>query len=219
MSCSQCAGIEMQFDHRKATKELQNYRNKGPTKVTQLLLDALIREGVSGMTLLDIGGGVGGIQHELLKAGASSCINMEASQAYIDVAKEEAERQGHAERISHLHGDFVDLAKDLPQCDIVTLDGVICCYHDVQRLVEKSSALAKSVYGVIYPQDKWWCRVVGALFNVKYRLKRSPFRFFVHPTRVVEEIIHSKGFERLSYQEKGMWQIVVYGRVDNNTEI
>ena len=212
MSCSQCAGIEVQFDHKKATKELQKYRNKGPTKVTQSLLDALIQEGVSETTLLDIGGGVGGIQHELLKAGASSCINVEASQAYIDVAKEEAEHQGHAERITHLHGDFVELAKDLPQCDIVTLDGVICCYHDVHGLVEKSSALAGKLYGVIYPQDRWWTRILGALDNVKHRLRRSSFRFFVHPTEVVEEILRNSGFERVSYQEMSMWQIVVFAR-------
>lgn len=212
MSCSQCAGIEMHFDQKKATKELQEYRNEGPKKATQVLIDALIAENVSEMTLLDIGGGIGAVQHELLKAGASSAINIEASTAYIETAKEEAEHQGHAERITHLHGDFVDLADDIPQCDIVTLDGVICCYHDAQGLVEKSIALAKSVYGVIYPQDKWWCKVMGALDNVKNRLKRSQFRFFVHPTKIVEEIVQKHGFERVFYQEKSMWQIVVYKR-------
>ncbi|MFW9794095.1 MAG: class I SAM-dependent methyltransferase [Candidatus Thorarchaeota archaeon] len=212
MSCNQCVGIEMQFDPKVAAKDLREYRDEGPKKATQVLIDALIAENVSEMTLLDIGGGIGAVQHELLKAGVSSAINVEASLAYIEAAKEEAERQGHAERITHLHGDFVELAEDIPQCDIVTLDGVICCYHDAQGIVEKSIALTKRVYGVIYPQDKWWCKAVGALNNVKYRLKQSPFRFFVHPTKVVEEIVHNNGFERLFYQELSMWQIVVYGR-------
>jgi magnesium-protoporphyrin O-methyltransferase len=218
MSCSQCAGIELNFNSKVATKDLLKYRKEGPTKVTQSLIDALLSEGVSEMTLLDIGGGIGAVQHELLKAGVSDCINVEASQAYIEAAKEEAERQGHAERIEHLYGDFVELAEDIPQCDIVTLDGVICCYHDAQGLVEKSIALAKRVYGVIYPHNKWWAKVMGTLDNVKHRLKRSPFRFFVHPTEVVEEIVHNNGFERVFYQEKSMWQIVVYRRVDNRTE-
>jgi 2-polyprenyl-3-methyl-5-hydroxy-6-metoxy-1,4-benzoquinol methylase len=213
MSCSQCVGIEDHFDQKKATEELQKYRNEGPVKTTRMLIDALIAEGISEMTLLDIGGGIGALQHELLKAGVSSCINVEASKAYIKATKEEAERQGHADCIDHIHGDFIDLAEDLPQCDIVTLDRVICCYHDVQGLVEKSSALARRVYCLVYPFDRWSARIGGALENLSHRLHRSPFRFFVHPPKIVEEIVRNNGFERRFYREAGMWQIAVYGRV------
>jgi magnesium-protoporphyrin O-methyltransferase len=163
-------------------KELLQYQNEGPVKATQLLIDALITEGISEMTLLDIGGGIGALQHELLKSGVSSCINVEASKAYIEAVKEEAERQGHADRINHLHGDFVDLAANIPQCDIVTLDRVICCYHDVQGLVEKSSALARRVYCLVYPLNRRSVRIGGALENLSHRLHRSPFRFlYIHP--------------------------------------
>ena len=211
--CSQCIGIELEFDHKLATEELQKYRNEGPLEKTRMLIDALMTEGVSEKTLLDIGGGVGVIQHELLKAGVTSCINVEASQAYIEAVKEEARRQGHEDRISHLHGDFVDLVEDIPQCDIVTLDRVICCYHDVKGLVEKSAARTRVLYGLVYPLNNWTARIAGALENLFYRLKRSPFRFFVHPPEVVEEILRTEGFERRFYREVGMWQIVVYGRV------
>lgn len=215
MSCNQCVGIELQFDHKVATKELQQYREEGPVKTTQMLIDALKTEGVSGMTLLDIGGGIGAIQHELLKAGVSSCIDVEAAHAYIEAVKEEAVRQGHADRIEYLHGNFVDLAADIPQSDIVTLDRVICCYHDAQSLVEKSLAHAGRLYGLVYPRNTWSARIAGVLENLSYRLRRSPFRFFLHPTELVEEIIRANGFERRSYQEKGKWQIVVYGRVQS----
>ena len=217
MSCSQCVGIESHFDQKKATEELQKYLNEGPVKTTRMLIDALMAEGISEMTLLDIGGGIGAIQHELLKVGVSSCINAEASQAYVEATKEEANRQGHADKITHLHGDFVDLAADLPQCDIVTLDRVICCYHDVRGLVEKSSALARRLYGLVYPRDTWSTRIAGTIENLSYRLKRSPFRFFVHPPEVVEEILRTEGFEQRFYQEAGMWQIVVYRRVRPET--
>ncbi len=216
MSCKQCVGIEQQFDQKKVTKELQRYRDKGPTEVTQLLIDALIAENVSEMTLLDIGGGIGDIPYELLVAGVSSCINVEASTAYIEAAKEEAERQELAGRMEFLYGDFVNLAANIPQCDIVTLDGVICCYHDVEGLVEKSSELAKRLYGLIYPLNNWKAKFLGKWYNLSYRLRRSSFHFFVHPTKVVEEIVQKKGFERCFYKEKGMWQIVVWRRVNNN---
>lgn len=213
MSCRQCVGIEEHFNQKYVTKELKLYRDEGPEKSTQLLIDALIAENVSSMTLLDIGGGVGSIQLGLLKAGASSCVSVESSAAYIEAAKEEAERQGHAESISHRLGDFVDLAADLPGCDIVTLDRVICCYHDVVGLVEKSVKLAKSMYGVVYPLENWKTKMGGFFENMTYRFHRSPFRFFLHSPKVVEGIILGEGFERRFYRELGMWQIVVYRRV------
>jgi hypothetical protein len=214
MSCSQCIGIESKFNQKKATQELQEYQKEGPIKTTRILIDAIISEGISGTTLLDIGGGVGAIQHELLKAGVKRCINVEVSQAYIGAAKKEALRQGHADKIDHMHGDFVDLAANIPQYDTVTLDRVVCCYHDVDGLVETSSALAKKVYGLVYPLDNWYARFATALENIKYRLQRIQFRLFVHPPEVVEKIILNKGFVRHFYQEEGMWQIVVYTRPD-----
>jgi magnesium-protoporphyrin O-methyltransferase len=212
MSCGRCITIEEHFDQNYVAKELQLYRNKGPEKTTQVLIDALIAEGVSDMTLLDIGGGVGAIQHELLSAGVSRCISVEASSAYIEAAKEEAQRQGHVKSIIHQYGNFVDLAADIPQCDIVTLDRVICCYPDVEELVEKSSALAGKLYGLVYPLNNRKVRFLGILENLIYRLHRSSFRYFVHPTEVVEDIVRRNDFKRRFYREIGKWQIVVFGR-------
>ena len=56
MNCCQCQGIEEVFDKKHAAKELSRYREKGPDKTTRMLIDALKREGVQAMTLLDIGG-------------------------------------------------------------------------------------------------------------------------------------------------------------------
>ncbi|MHA2378167.1 MAG: class I SAM-dependent methyltransferase [Candidatus Thorarchaeota archaeon] len=214
MSCRQCVGIESKFDLKRAARELQDYRNKGPVETTRLLIDALMAESVSEMTLLDIGGGVGAIQHELLKAGASSSINVEASQAYIKAATKEAKRQGYPDNISHIHGDFVDLAEDIPQCDIVVLDKVVCCYHDVQGLVEKSSALARRVYGLVYLRDSWYARIFTALDNIRNMLQRSPFRTFVHPPEVVDSIVRSRGFQKRFHHETRMWLTVVYERAN-----
>ena len=92
MDCCQCQGIETEFNRKTAAKQLRRYRENGPAKTTLMLTNALTDEGVGGMTLLDIGGGIGAIQHELLKAGAKAATNAEASTAYIEAAKEEVER-------------------------------------------------------------------------------------------------------------------------------
>jgi len=134
MVCSQCQGIEGFFDKREAGRKLRLYRKSGPSKTTSILVDAVKEKGVEGKSLLDVGGGVGAIQHELLRAGAERADSVEASTAYIDANREEAARQGHADRITYHHGDFVDIAPTLERADIVTLERVICCYPDVETL-------------------------------------------------------------------------------------
>ncbi len=212
MNCCQCQAIESRFNQKVAAEKLKKYRHKGPEKTTRLLLDALKAEGVAGLTLLDIGGGIGAIQHELLKTGLSSATGVEASSAYLSASAEEAGRQGHADRIHHYHGNFTDLAATLPATDIVTLDRVICCYHDMPALVELSAARANKLYGLVYPRDAWWVKLGFTLENRLFWLRRNPFRLYVHPTTAVEAIVRARSLRRRFYQTTGVWQVVIYGR-------
>jgi 2-polyprenyl-3-methyl-5-hydroxy-6-metoxy-1,4-benzoquinol methylase len=212
MDCCQCQGIEMEFNRKKIAKELKRYRRKGPAKTTRMLIDALKAGGVRGMTLLDIGGGVGAIQQELLSAGASGATHVDASTAYLEVAREEAGCQGNAQRISFLHGDFVELAADIPPADIVTLDRVICCYHDMQALVGLSSARARNYYGLVYPRHTWWIRIGFAILNFILGFRNSPFRIFSHPTQAVNAVVRGNGLRQRFYAKSGLWQVVVYAR-------
>jgi magnesium-protoporphyrin O-methyltransferase len=212
MNGCQCKGIEMIFNQKSAVRELKQYRRKGPHRTTQMLIDALKTEGIEGMTLLDIGGGVGAIQHELLGAGVRSAANVDASAAYVAVAKEEAERRGHAGLVRYYHGDFIQLAPEIAPADIVTLDRVICCYDDMQALVGLSSARARNMYGLVYPRDTWWMKIRVAIENFVYRLVRNPFRSFVHPTERVDAVVRSSGLRRRLYRKTFLWQVVVYAR-------
>jgi len=218
MNCCQCQGIESVFDQKYAAKELESYRQKGPDKTTRILIEALTA-GVAGASLLDIGGGIGVIQNELLKAGAGQAVAVDASSGYLAAAKEEAERQGHAGRITYHHGDFVTLAPDVPPADVVTLDRVICCYHDVASLVDLSATRARRYYGLVYPRDTWWIRLALPLLNVGFWLRRNPFRTFVHPTRTVEAIVHRHALKRRFYRKSFIWQIVVYERVETKVPL
>src|SRR3972149_11462112 len=104
MSCAQCQVIERMFDRRAAERELSQYRAAGPGGTTRRLINARKAEGVAGLTLLDIGGGVGAIQHELLRAGARSATAVDASSAYLDAARAEVARLGSAARGGCHHG-------------------------------------------------------------------------------------------------------------------
>jgi magnesium-protoporphyrin O-methyltransferase len=134
-------------------RQLKRYHKKGPDKTTRILLDAPKVQGIEGLTLLDIGGGFGAIQYDLLKNGLRHANSVEAATAYIDAAREEALRQGLDDRIRLYHGDFVDLASEIQSADIVTLDRVICCYHDMAEQVGSSLERSRKLYGLVYPRD------------------------------------------------------------------
>jgi predicted TPR repeat methyltransferase len=213
MNCCQCLGIEELFSQKYVTKELSRYRAKGPDKTTRMLTEAIKKEGaVDGLTLLDIGGGVGAVQHELINAGVQQVTSVEASSAYLNAAKEEAQRRRLADRVSYHHGNFADLASDIAPADIVTLDRVICCYHDMEKLVGLSAERARKFYGLVYPRDAWWVKIGLAIENFSFRLRRSYYRTYSHPTNAVESLVNSSGLKRRSYRQTLVWQVVVYSR-------
>ncbi len=212
MNCCQCQGIEELFSQQYVTKELSRYRAKGPDKTTRMLTEAIKKEGIDGLTLLDIGGGLGAIQHELLEAGVQDVTNVEASTAYLTAARAEAQRRGLADHVNYHHGNFVDLAAEIAPTDIVTLDRVICCYHDMEKLVGLSAARARKLYGLVYPRQAWWVKIGLALENIFFRLRRSPYRAFFHPTEAVEAVLGSYGLKRRTYRQTLVWQVVVYTR-------
>jgi magnesium-protoporphyrin O-methyltransferase len=212
MECCQASGIEERMDARMAANDLRRYRKSGAAKTTRLLLDALKSEGVVGMTLLDIGGGVGAIQHELLKAGVEEATSVDASSSYLEAAQEEAKRQGYIDRLSQHHGDFVELAGEISEADIVTLDRVICCYDDMERLVGLSAESTLKLYGVVYPPDNWLIKAFTWLENLCYRTKRNHFRTFAHSTAAVDAVIRGAGLERCFSHETLLWQVHVYRR-------
>jgi len=212
MDCCQCKGIDKLFDEKEARRHLKAYRKDGPARTTRILIEALKAQGIEGMSLLDIGGGVGAIQHELLRAGAERATGVDASAAYVKAAREEAERQGHAGRVSFHHANFVELAPQIAPVDIVTLDRVICCYHDMQGLVGQSVAKAGRLYGLVYPRDEWWVRAFVAIGNLYLRIIRNPFRGYVHSALEVDAAVRGSGFVQRFRKLSGPWQIVVYAR-------
>lgn len=210
--CHQCEGIEQLFGERTARRDLRRYRRKGPIASTRLLIEALREAGVEGATLLDVGGGIGAIQHELLDGGLGTATHVDASFHYLQASREEAARRGRADRVAYLHGDFVELAPRVPEADIVTLDRVICCYPDMQRLVAASASRARRLYGVVFPRDHAGVRLGVPVANLINRLWRIPFRLFLHPPEAVDAAIRRQGLKRRAHRRTPFWNVAVYAR-------
>ena len=212
MDCCQYQGIESMFDKKSAKRDLKRYLKKGPSTTTKILLNAVNKIGVQGMTFLDIGGGIGAIQYALIKWGALNGVSIEASSAYIDSIKEETGENNLTEKVVFKHGDFTTIASDLNSSDIVTLDKVICCYDDMNRLVDLSSKLARKIYAVVYPRDNWWTKLFLPIINFYPKIKGSSFRLFIHPTNKVEDIIIKNGLKRIYNTTRLFWQVAVFIR-------
>lgn len=212
MSCSQCVAIEETFDKDLSDSELRRFQKRGPRITTRALVERITRLGVDGRTVLDIGAGVGAAHISLLAAGALSAVDVDASAAYIKAAKREARRRGYANRVSHMHGNFVDLAPEVPAADIVTLDKVICCYDDARELLKASAQKAKGLLGLVYPSDTRLTRLINSAFNLWKKMQGTDFRTFVHPQGQIDSIIRSAGLEETARVRRGFWQVAVYAR-------
>ena len=120
MTCPHCVGAEELFGARQARADLKRYRAKGPLKTAEMLIDALRALGVEDKRLLDIGGGAGVLQHELLKAGMAGAVGVEAPHAGLTHALQtrllprrsgSAVLHAHVGRCADVHIDVVGLVE------------------------------------------------------------------------------------------------------------
>jgi magnesium-protoporphyrin O-methyltransferase len=201
-----------QFNQKKVTQELKRYREKGPGHTTRLLVEGITKSGELSGTVLDVGSGIGGLTLALLERGASSAVAVDASVAYVNAARDEADRRGRAEAIRFVHADFVMVASELSSASIVTLDRVVCCYPSCEPLLDAAASQAERCLALSYPRDLWYVHAGTALENGQRRLAGNPFRTFVHPVGRIEDIITRAGFRLSNRRESWMWSADVYVR-------
>lgn len=199
------------FDEERAGTELRAYHRKGPGKTTRRLLAALRGAGAGG-TLLDVGSGSGILTLELLKAGVSRADCVDLSPGSLRVAREEARRQGLADRITWHEGDMVELGPALPPADIVTLDRVVCCYAEYGPLLDQAAGHSRRWLALSYPRERWYVRVGIWLENLLLRLRRDSFRAFGHPVAAMDALLRRAGFVPVRHDVTLVWQSSLYRR-------
>lgn len=204
---------QLGYDGWGAADDLAAWREAGPRETTQELIDVLIGEGIAGASVLDIGAGVGMVHVALLEASAARAVDVDASRDYLDVAHEEAERRGLADRIDYRYGDVVALATadgGLPSADVVTADSVICCYPYLPEFVRAAVSVHPRLIGLTWPSDALWSRAEMHALNLWWALTRKPDRWFIHRRREVEELMRDAGFEEAYWGGTRGWKVAVY---------
>lgn len=215
MTCCYCEIADQQFGEKSARRDLAGYRKRGPNATTRGLIDAVRDLPIAGVTLLDIGSGIGVLAHELLDGPVVHATLIDESSAYQAVARDLASERGTTDRCTFIGGDFVEVQPTLPPTDLVTLDRVVCCYPDYVRLLRAVADSGASWCGLSYPRDRWHIRAVIAVLNVFLWLRRSDFRVFAHPERRMLNLLEERGFKVQLDSGTFVWKIVLLERDEN----
>ena len=202
------------FSQAIARKDLQAYRHGSLNKTTRIMLKALRPKAAEVSSLLDIGGGVGVILHELLDGSALTATFVEIASAYLQVAQEEADKRGYRNRVQFMQGDFVCLAEKIAGAELVTLDRVVCCYPDVEQLIKLSASKSLRWYALSYPRDQWWVRLAIRFENWRRRRAGDSFQVYIHSETLMDELIKRVGFSRQFHARTLTWCVAIYQRHD-----
>lgn len=180
--------------------------------MTKLMLAELRSQPLSEKRLLDIGGGVGVVSGELARSGIGGVTFVEASPAYLEVARGELEARYGSRPIQFVLGDFTGMTEAVPDADVTTLDRVVCCYPDADALLRGAAARTRQLLALTYPRDRWYVRIMIAFENLWRRFRGSGFRAFVHPARRMCATLEAAGLVRTARHEKLVWVMDLYRR-------
>jgi 16S rRNA G966 N2-methylase RsmD len=200
------------FNPRFAKGMAARYRKRGLDKTAQRMVDLLTQAGVQDATVLEIGGGVGEIQLELLRRGAASATSLELSRAYDAEAARLLAEAGLAERVQRR---LVDIAADptaVEPADIVVLHRVVCCYPDYAKLLGAAADHARRHLVFSHPPRNRLSRAVIATQNLLLRLGGREFRVFAHPPAAMLAVLAEHGLRPTAAHRGPVWQVAAVTR-------
>ena len=196
------------FSDRFARRMARRYRRHGLNSTQERLLGFLTERGIEGASVLEIGGGVGEIQIELLRRGASSVTNLEISTSYEEEARKLLESSGMTGRVERRFLDIATNPDHVSEADVVVMHRVVCCYPDYQRLLAAAGGHARRLLVYSHPPANPVTRLLIGCDNLLRRLRRNDFRAFVHPPDAMVEVAQHQGLA-LRYRHRGLsWNVV-----------
>jgi len=212
MACCRGQPCEAIFTSRVARRSLSRYRKKGLDAIEQALVDGAAAAGLEGARVLDLGGGVGTVQAELLAAGAERGEVVELVDAYEPYARELARSRGLGDRTSFRVLDLLEQPSAVEPVDVVVLNRVVCCSADGLELTAAAARLARRTLLLSYPRDVWWIRAAARLQNAGQRLLRRTFRVFVHRPAELTAAAARGGLEVEQYGGTAIWEYAIMRR-------
>jgi magnesium-protoporphyrin O-methyltransferase len=212
--CCSPKGYRWVFSEKEARREAKRYRRKGLDATSRQIVEFLKSQGVAGRTVLEVGGGIGSIQIELLKAGATRATSIELTPTYEEVAAELLREAGLEDRVERQVMDFAEAAATVSPADIVVLNRVICCYHDMPKLAGAAADHAREVLALSFPREGWWIRTGIAFLDLVLRVMRREFQAFYHPPKKILATCEQHGLKTVVNRPGIAWTVAAFRRAN-----
>jgi hypothetical protein len=209
-SCCRALPAEEIFKPRTARRSLSQYR-KGLPQLEREMLSCVPPDGLARASVLEIGGGIGALQAELLESGAERGEVVELVSSYEPYALELAREKGLEDRVTYRVADVLE-DESVDPADIVLLSRVVCCSPDGIELAGAAARLARRTLVLSFPRDELWIGVWIRLVNAGQWLLRRSFRVFLHPPSALVAAAEGEGLRLAKRGGSGLWEFAAFQR-------
>jgi hypothetical protein len=210
--CCRAKPVEELFKPGMARRTLERYRKKGHGDLDRRMVETAAAGGLEGARVLEIGGGLGTIQAELLEAGAERGEVVELVSAWEPYANELAREKGLAERTSFRVADVLEEPESVEPADVVVMSRVVCCSPDGVALTGRAARLARRRLVLSFPRDAFWMRAGIGLLNAGFRIAGRSFRVFLHSPAALVAAAEAEGLRLTDEGRQSMWQYAALER-------
>ena len=200
------------FTARFAQRNLDRLRRKGLGDLEQRMLAVASEPGLDGARVLEIGGGIGALQAELLGAGAERGEVVELVAAYEPYARELARERGLEERTSFRVVDVLDEPDAVEPADVVLLNRVVCCSPDGVELARRAAILSRRTLVLTFPRDAYWVRFGIRVVNAGFAVFGRSFRVFVHRRAALLAVAEAEGLSLAGGWRGAAWELTAFRR-------
>jgi hypothetical protein len=204
-SCCDPRGCDAFFGERFARRAAARYRKRGLDRTARRIVE-FVAARIQDATVLEVGGGVGEVQIELLKRGAARTVNLELSPGYEREALGLLAEAGLADRVERRLLDIAVEPDGVEPADAVVLHRVVCCYPDYERLLGAAAARARRVLVFSFPRRNVVSRLFIAGQNLVFRVMRKEFRVFAHPPAAMLAVLHEEGLDTAFAHRGPVWE-------------
>lgn len=204
--------IARQFDEKYATWT-DGDEFPEMVDVSAAILDLVRDAPLRRPSVLELGCGTGALGVAMLEMGARGLTGVDLSPGSIGLARRRADAGGFGQIADFTVGNAAEA--NAQTHDWVVLDRVICCYGDVERLLDRAIALARDRIALSVPESRGWRGLVNRpLWAAEYLWDRwqGGCRGYVHDLRSMERRLAAAGFIPAGSRRVGLWYVGVYDR-------
>src|SRR5690606_23758912 len=170
------------------------------------MLASVPAQHVAGGRVLEIGGGIGVLQAELLRRGAEWGEVIELIDAYGPYARQLARELGVADRTSFRVLDLLGDEGAAQPADVVLMNKVICCSGEGLELTRVAASLTRGVLVLSYPRFTWLSRSAERMQHAFFRLLGRSYRLYVRSPVEIEAAAASAGLNKVASGRSSVWE-------------